>query len=111
MKTVLYRSVLPISLISALIILVHTAGYLVPVQNGLSAYRFGMVKRPPSDDIVIVDIDTKSLRAVGQWPWPRNRYAILFDELKAAGLLPAAELMKPVHGRLLRLLVTARRAL
>ncbi len=29
--------------------------------------------------IVIVDIDERSLRAEGQWPWPRGRLAALVD--------------------------------
>lgn len=31
--------------------------------------------------IVIVDIDERSLAAVGRWPWPRERIAALADEL------------------------------
>lgn len=31
--------------------------------------------------VVIVDIDERSLRAEGQWPWPRNRLATLVDQL------------------------------
>lgn len=31
--------------------------------------------------VVIVDIDEKSLAAVGRWPWGRNRLAALVDEL------------------------------
>ena len=31
--------------------------------------------------IVIVDIDERSLRAEGQWPWPRQRLALLVDQL------------------------------
>jgi diguanylate cyclase (GGDEF)-like protein len=85
MTNTLFRSILPISLISALIILIHSTGFLVPAHNGLSAYRFSVIKRAPSDEIVIIDIDTKSIKAVGRWPWPRSRYAILIDELKAAG--------------------------
>lgn len=40
------------------------------------------------DRIVIVDIDEKSLAAVGRWPWPRDKVArmidALFDEQKIA---------------------------
>ena len=85
MNPTLFRSVLPIAFISALIIFLHSAGFLTPVHNGLSAYRFNHAQRPPTDEIVIVDIDTKSISKVGIWPWPRHRYAILFDELRAAG--------------------------
>jgi adenylate cyclase len=33
--------------------------------------------------IVIVDIDEKSLAAIGRWPWGRDRLAALADELFA----------------------------
>jgi CHASE2 domain-containing sensor protein len=34
---------------------------------------------------VIIDIDEKSLRQYGQWPWPRYRIAILLDKLRGLG--------------------------
>ena len=44
----------------------------------------------PRDDIVIIDIDDASLRALGRWPWPRDRLAqlveTLFDDDRAAAL-------------------------
>ena len=36
---------------------------------------------------VIVDIDEKSLREIGQWPWPRTVLADLFDKSRSAGML------------------------
>ena len=36
---------------------------------------------------VIVDIDEKSLKQYGQWPWPRYRIAILLDKLRNLGAL------------------------
>ena len=36
---------------------------------------------------VIVDIDEKSLREIGQWPWPRTVLAELFKKSKEAGML------------------------
>jgi len=41
----------------------------------------------PSPVPVIVDIDEKSLRQYGQWPWPRYRIAILLDKLRSLGTL------------------------
>ena len=35
--------------------------------------------------VVIVDIDEKSLKAIGQWPWPRTTIAKLIEDLKKAG--------------------------
>jgi adenylate cyclase len=39
---------------------------------------------PASDDIVIVDIDEKSLRNLGQWPWPRIHMAKILENLSEA---------------------------
>jgi adenylate cyclase len=41
----------------------------------------------PSPIPIIVDIDEKSLRQYGQWPWPRYRLAILLDKLRELGAL------------------------
>lgn len=37
--------------------------------------------------VVIVDIDEASLKAVGQWPWPRYRVAQLLEKLRLAGVM------------------------
>lgn len=48
-------------------------------------------ERPTTNKVAIVDIDEKSLKEVGQWPWPRVEiakllYNIAKDEPKAIGL-------------------------
>lgn len=41
---------------------------------------------PPESDVpVIVGIDEKSLKAYGQWPWPRYRIARLVERLRELG--------------------------
>jgi adenylate cyclase len=40
--------------------------------------------------VVIVDIDEKSLRAIGQWPWPRTRIAELITRLTNLGAIVIA---------------------
>ena len=40
-----------------------------------------------TDSVVIVDIDEKSLKSQGQWPWPRNVVADLTGKIYAAGAL------------------------
>ncbi|MFN3826898.1 MAG: CHASE2 domain-containing protein [Micavibrio sp.] len=42
-------------------------------------------KRPPTEDILIVDIDEASLSHLGQWPWPRTVMADLITRLKGMG--------------------------
>ena len=39
----------------------------------------------PNSPIRVVDIDDKSLEAVGQWPWSRTTMAALTDKLREAG--------------------------
>ncbi|MEH6827468.1 CHASE2 domain-containing protein [Parasphingorhabdus sp.] len=43
----------------------------------------GMDRPAPQPDILIVEIDEDSLTAFGQWPWPRQRHAALFEQLAA----------------------------
>ena len=38
-------------------------------------------KQPAHQDIVLVTIDDSSIRALGQWPWPRSIHAVLLDVL------------------------------
>ena len=40
---------------------------------------------PKSDDVVIVDIDEKSLKKYGQWPWSRDIVSELLYQLSDAG--------------------------
>ncbi|MDP6873790.1 MAG: CHASE2 domain-containing protein [Alphaproteobacteria bacterium] len=37
--------------------------------------------------VVIIDIDEASLKAIGQWPWPRTELAALVEKAAAAGAL------------------------
>ena len=40
---------------------------------------------PTTGNVAIVDIDEKSLKEMGQWPWPRDRFAKVLENLGAAG--------------------------
>ena len=39
---------------------------------------------PPADDLVIIEIDDKSINALGRWPWPRSTHARLLEVLTVA---------------------------
>jgi hypothetical protein len=43
-------------------------------------------RRAHSQPVTIVAIDEKSLRQVGQWPWPRDRLAALIGSISTASL-------------------------
>ncbi len=75
---------------TALTVLVFLAvaflsGLVVTLDGLLDAYRFGLDKRPVSGDVVIVEIDARSLEEIGVWPWPRRLHGDLLDRLTAAG--------------------------
>ncbi len=65
---------------------------LKPTLTDFLHYRFYdlllSANRGESSSIpVIVDIDEKSLKQYGQWPWPRYRIATLIDRLRNLGVL------------------------
>jgi adenylate cyclase len=46
-------------------------------------YQRRFPRVPTTQPVIIVEIDDKTLEAVGQWPWPRNRLAALVDAIDA----------------------------
>ncbi|SKC89970.1 sensor domain CHASE2-containing protein [Burkholderia sp. YR290] len=46
-------------------------------------YQRRFPRIPASQPVTIVAIDDRTLAAVGQWPWPRNRLASLVDAIAA----------------------------
>ncbi len=56
--------------------------------------------RPHSGQILIVDVDDRSLAAVGQWPWSRQTIADLLTKLRAlAPAVVATDVMFPEADR------------
>ncbi len=39
-----------------------------------------------SDDVVIVDIDERSIKELGQWPWERDKFAQILTNLGNYGV-------------------------
>ena len=55
------------------------------LDNQLRIVRDGLHPRAASGQIVLVEIDSRSLAKIGAWPWPRRLHAGLVDRLNAAG--------------------------
>ena len=74
----------------AIIFILGSAYLLIPqtflsLDNRLRDFLF--ILRGPiavTGDVVIVDIDEKSLHREGQWPWPRNKVAKVIQNLTAS---------------------------
>lgn len=79
------RSAIGVALITASVALALQIGALHPLDDALSQWRFQLLKRPPSDTLTVVEIDAESLRAAGTWPWGRDRFARVIDNLNGAG--------------------------
>ncbi len=71
--------------LAALAVLAGLYGWLRPLDHSLQDLRFLLTQREPAGDILLVDIDAKSLMAEGQWPWSRKLHAKLVDDLRALG--------------------------
>ncbi len=54
-------------------------------EDYLRMARNSFHKHPASGQIVVINIDDKSLHSLGNWPWPRRVDAKLVDALSAAG--------------------------
>ena len=52
-----------------------------PVEDVLRTVRNTVHQHPVSGDIVLVEVDEKSLREIDNWPWPRSKQAQMIDAL------------------------------
>ena len=72
-------------LILGLVAACGAAGLFTGLQNALNDQTFRLMSRPASGQIVIVQIDPKSLAEVETWPWGRSKHALLIDRLVGSG--------------------------
>ncbi len=83
-----HRLLLVGTIITALVSLfsVFQPGFIRVINLRISDYFLREnPKGAPAEDVLIVDIDEKSLAGFGQWPWPRYRVARLFGAIRDLG--------------------------
>ncbi|MEX2631162.1 MAG: CHASE2 domain-containing protein [Tistlia sp.] len=68
----------------------YSAGWLEGLDLLMMDQRFEMVRAEAQGDLVIVQLDGKSIQQGGRWPWPRDRYADLIERLFEAGATDVA---------------------
>jgi adenylate cyclase len=83
-RLVLFCGVLPTLLVAALTVSRPRALTALEYSAYDAAVRATPV-RPPVSGVVIVDVDERSLSAVGQWPWRRDLMAMLVERLRGLG--------------------------
>lgn len=68
----------------------YASGVLEPLDRRLGDWWFRAQSRPASGSLIIVEVDPKSIAALGVWPWTRTYHAGLVDRLVAAGVAQIA---------------------
>ncbi|MCY7281214.1 MAG: EAL domain-containing protein [Sphingomonas bacterium] len=56
-----------------------------PLEDVLRTARNAVHQQPVSGDIVLVEVDEKSLREIDNWPWPRAKQAEIIDAIDKLG--------------------------
>ncbi|MBT2189013.1 EAL domain-containing protein [Sphingobium nicotianae] len=64
---------------------VALAGAGRDIDNRVRAAGYEHFPKTPSGDIVLVLIDTPSIKSLGIWPWPRSRHGDLITAIDRAG--------------------------
>jgi diguanylate cyclase (GGDEF)-like protein/PAS domain S-box-containing protein len=78
------RSLAPTAIAVAIVFATFAAGLLDPLELAFQDARAGWFQHKPPNDVVIVEIDARTVRALDQWPWSRSIHAALIDKLNAA---------------------------
>jgi len=86
-KFILYFSVSIILAICIAVFNIFFPTHIKVFDNQIRDYMFkarGSI--PDSNRVVIIDIDEKSMHTLGQWPWPRDKFAHILENLTSAGI-------------------------
>ena len=75
------KRLIPHASILALVMALYGFGLLDRLEFLLMDARFAMTEREASSDVIVVDIDERSLRLLEVWPWPRHYHALVIDRL------------------------------
>ena len=71
-----------IILILLVVIKIHNSNFVKRIENiSYDAFQSIFIKKSTFDDVVIIDIDEKSIDEIGQFPWRRDIFAKLIDKL------------------------------
>lgn len=76
--------------VAAAIVFASLSGFLRTVDDRLAELRFQTQSIAPTGDVVLVDIDARSLAEIGVWPWPRRLHGDLLRAAERAGAASVA---------------------
>jgi signal transduction histidine kinase/CHASE2 domain-containing sensor protein len=61
-------------------------GATVPLEHGLLELQYRLFPHDATGTLAVVEIDSRSLKLLDTWPWPRSYHATLLDRLVASGV-------------------------
>lgn len=73
-------------LLAMLVAVGATNGNLRPLERRLDELTFAALERSASGQVHVIEMDAASMAAVQNWPWPRDHYARVVQQLDTAGV-------------------------
>ncbi|MCE4224059.1 EAL domain-containing protein [Methylobacterium sp. C25] len=77
-------------LVASVVSLVVVSSLHIWLREAIVDARFRLATRPASGTVALIEIDPKSIDAVGHWPWRRTLHADLVRQLDKAGVADIA---------------------
>ena len=88
MKAVLSGWTHPVAMVAiaaALTLATLATGLGSAMERIIEPARFALLRHDASSRLLVVEMDAESATAIKRWPWPREYYAELVDNLRRAG--------------------------
>lgn len=67
------------------VFLLYRAGVFEGLSKGLLGRQYELLRATRTSDLVLVEVDAKSLRELSAWPWPRTYHGEVLHRLARAG--------------------------
>lgn len=77
-------------LVAVFVALTAVSGLQVRLRDAIVDARFKVATRPASGTLALIEIDPKSIEAIGHWPWRRTLHAELLKQLGEAAVADIA---------------------
>src|SRR5215467_5467909 len=80
-----FRILLAHGLAYLMVALAYFLGTTSPLEHGLLELQYRLLPHDATGRLAVVEVDSRSLKELNTWPWPRTYHASLVDRLVAAG--------------------------
>ncbi len=72
--------------LAVMVALAAASGSFRPFEHRLDELTFAALERDASGQVHVIEMDAASMAAIQSWPWPRDHYARVVEQLDAAGV-------------------------